>query len=210
MTTSESTKLDDIRDIYAEHADQMARLDWFNRLLTGRYRRSFFGRARGRVLDVACGVGTNLEYLPDDIEYVGVDLSPDMLAKAAERYERLERDENLFEMDAQALDFADDSFDTVISALSSCTFPDPHAALAEMGRVCRPDGRILLVEHGESSFGPLARFQRWRAEAHFEKHACRWTQEPLELVEEAGLRVCDHVRGFLGVFTAIEARVTEA
>jgi len=59
-------------------------------------------------------------------------------------------------MDAQALEFPDDSFDTVISSFSTCTFPDPIAALHEMERVCTPDGEILLLEHRRSDAAPLA------------------------------------------------------
>jgi ubiquinone/menaquinone biosynthesis C-methylase UbiE len=195
-----------IRDTYADQADTMDRLDVLNRLFTGRYRHGLFGRGEGRVLDVACGVGTNRRYLPADVEYVGVDLSPDMLTKAAGRHDDLERGESLLEMDAQDLAFEDDSFDTVVSSLSTCTFPDPIAALQEMQRVCRPGGRILLLEHGRSSVGPIASVQEWRADAHFEKHACRWTQEPLELVRAAGLAVEDSSTALFGVITAIEAR----
>jgi ubiquinone/menaquinone biosynthesis C-methylase UbiE len=198
-----------IRETYAGQADTMDRLDVLNRLFTGRYRSRLFGRAEGRVLDVACGVGTNRGYLPDGVEYVGVDLSPDMLAKAARRHDDLERGESLLEMDAQDLAFEADSFDTVVSSLSTCTFPDPIAALEEMQRVCRPGGRILLLEHGRSSVGPIAGVQEWRADAHFEKHACRWTQEPLELVREAGLVVEDSSTALFGVITAIEARPGE-
>jgi len=94
--------VDDIRDVYAEQADRMERFDWLNRLLTGRFREGLFGQAEGRVLDVAAGLGTNVEYLPESVSYVGVDISPDMLEKAELRYERLERGDTLLEMDRVA------------------------------------------------------------------------------------------------------------
>jgi ubiquinone/menaquinone biosynthesis C-methylase UbiE len=111
-------------------------------------------------------------------------------------------------MDAQSLDFPDDSFDTVISALSTCTFPDPGAALREMDRVCRPDGRILLLEHGRSDVGPIARYQEWRADAHYAKAGCRWTQEPLAVARDAGLDVVAADSALFGIVTTIEARPT--
>ncbi|WP_435180825.1 class I SAM-dependent methyltransferase [Halorussus sp. AFM4] len=197
--------LAEIRDSYAEYADWMERFDWFDRLLTGRARRRQFGDAAGRVLDVACGTGTNFRYLPRTVELVGVDISPEMLAKAEARLDRLGRDGTLRRMDAQHLAFDDDSFDTVVSALSTCTFPDPVAALREMERVCRPDGRILLVEHGRSSVGPIARFQDWRADAHYRQAGCRWNQEPLAVAERAGLTITEARTGPLGILTAIEA-----
>ncbi|MFB6232726.1 MAG: class I SAM-dependent methyltransferase [Haloarculaceae archaeon] len=197
------TSISDIRETYATQADRMARLSWLNRLFTGRYRRDLFGRAEGRVLDVACGTGLNRRYLPDSVEYVGVDISPEMLANARER----NGDGATFrEMDAGELAFTDDSFDTAVSSLSTCTFPDPVAALEEMARVCRPGGRVLLLEHGRSDVAPLARFQDWRADAHFRKHACRWNQRPLRNVAEAGLSVTETTTALFGVLTAIEAR----
>ncbi len=201
---------DAIRGVYADQARTMARLDVCNRLLTGRARRRLFGRAEGRVLDVACGVGTNRRYLPEGTTYVGLDLSPAMLAQAADRVADDGGDGpgvlGLCEGDAERLPFGDDAVDTVISSLSTCTFPDPVAALDEFARVCRPDGRVLLLEHGRSSVGPVARFQEWRAEAHYRKHACRWTQEPLDVVGASRLTVERSRTGMLGALTAVEAR----
>ena len=186
----------------------MDRFRWTNRLVTGRYRRRLFGRAEGRVLDVACGTGLNLRYLPDSTTYVGIDASPEVLEKARHRVGAWDRVEGLHEMDAQNLDFPDDSFDTVVSSLSTCTFPDPAAALNEMARVCKPAGRVLLLEHGRSSVGSLARFQDWRADAHYEKHSCRWNQDPLAGLAETNLEVRNASTALLGVITAIEATPT--
>lgn len=198
--------IEDVRETYREQATAMAKMDWLNRAFTGRYRQRLFGDATGRVLDVACGVGTNLQYLPEDSEYVGIDISADVLAEAKQRLGDSTRETTLSNMDAQDLDFPDDSFDTVISSLSTCTFPDPITALSEMGRVCAPDGRVLLLEHGRSSVGALARFQDWRADAHFEKHHCRWNQDPLRVVAESPLTTVESSSAVLGIFTAIEAR----
>lgn len=201
-----SMSVEEIQSAYADYADWMNRFDRVDRLLTGRYRRRQFGDAEGRVLDVACGTGTNFPYLPNGVDLVGIDVSPDMLAHARERLDGLDLDGDLRRMDAQALEFPDDSFDTVVSALSTCTFPDPVAALEEMARVCRPGGRILLVEHGRSDVGPFARFQDWRADAHYEQAGCRWNQEPLDVVSRAGLPVEDSETALFGVVTMVDAR----
>ena len=201
-----SKSAEEIADAYASVADKLARWQRLDRLFAGRYRRRQFSDANGRVLDVACGTGQNFRYLSSSSEVVGIDISGEMLAHARTELDRLDLDGTVHQMDAQALDFDDDSFDTVISSLSTCTFPDPVAALSEMGRVCAPDGRILLLEHGRSHIGPIARFQDWRADAHFEKHSCRWNQEPLEIVAASPLTVVDSSSAFLGIITAIEAR----
>ena len=194
----------EIRDAYADYADRLGRFDWVDRLVAGRYRRARFGDVSGRVLDVACGTGPNFRYLPETVDLVGVDISPEMLDNAADRLAGLEVDGRLERMDAQDLAFEDDSFDAVVSALSTCTFPDPVAALREMERVCKPSGTVRLVEHGKSDVGPVARFQEWRADAHYAKMGCRWTQEPREVVAEAGLSVRDSSTGLLGMVTTFE------
>ncbi|SEN53348.1 Methyltransferase domain-containing protein [Halorientalis persicus] len=194
----------DIADSYAEYADCMHRLEWLDRAIIGRYRQARFGDVDGRVLDVACGTGTNFQYLPDGVDLVGIDISPEMLANAGKQLAEQGMDGTLREMDAQDLEFPDDSFDAVISALSTCTFPDPVAALREMNRVCKPEGTIRLVEHGRSDVGPIARFQEWRAEAHYAKMGCRWTQEPSDVVAEAGLGVLETRTGLFGTITTFE------
>jgi ubiquinone/menaquinone biosynthesis C-methylase UbiE len=195
----------DVEDTYDDQADTYARFDRLDRLFTGRYRRRQFGDATGRVLDVACGTGTNFPYVPASADLVGVDLSAEMLAHARDRLDDLRRDADLHRMDAQHLAFPDDSFDTVVSALSTCTFPDPVAALDEMARVCKPGGRVRLFEHGESDVGPVARFQRWRSDAHYEQHGCRWTQDPLDHVAAADLVVESADTSFLGMLTTVDA-----
>ncbi|THE65810.1 class I SAM-dependent methyltransferase [Salinadaptatus halalkaliphilus] len=183
--------LEDIQAAYARYAPWVDRLGWLDHLFTGRYRRRQFARADGRVLDVACGPGTNVRYLPAGTEIVGIDISDPLLEQARAALDTLEREGTVARMDAQALEFEDDSFETVISSFSTCTFPDPVAALREMGRVCRPDGEILLLEHGRSDNPLIARYQEWRADAHYEKSGCRLTQEPLEVVRRAGLSVTE-------------------
>lgn len=194
---------DELREIYAEMAPRFERFEPVDRLLTGRARRRLFARAVGRVLDVACGTGINARYLPRDVELVGIDLSPAMLSRARARSDRLGIDADFRQGDASVLPFDDGACDTVVSTMSTCTFPDPVAALREMARVCAPDGQVLLLEHGRSSVGPIARFQDWRAPSHFAKTGCRWNHEPVELVTEAGIEVETVDRRLLGVFTAM-------
>lgn len=204
--TSRPKSVEDVAHLYDDMAAQFARWRFADQLFAGPFRKRLFGDATGRVLDVACGTGVNFRYLPETAQLVGVDVSPEMVAAAQAELQRLRRGGTVYEMDAQDLQFPDDSFDTVISALSTCTFPDPIAALDEMARVCKPDGRVLLFEHGRSDNELVGRFQEWRAEAHYENHACRWTQEPLENVAASDLSVVDSEVRFLGMVTSIEAR----
>lgn len=196
----------DIADLYDDMAERYDRWDWANRLFSGPLRKRAFADASGRVLDVACGTGTNFRYLPPTAQLVGVDLSAEMVEAARAELDDIGRGGTVYRMDAEDLTFPDDSFDTVISALSTCTFPDPVAALSEMARVCRPDGRVLLFEHGRSDVELVGRFQDWRADTHYERHGCRWTQDPLAHFAETDLTVVESEEFFLGIVTVIEAQ----
>lgn len=74
-----------------------------------------------------------------------IDLSPRMLERA--RRQIASRQVTILEMDAQALDFPDDSFDIVLATFVFCSVPDPVLGLAEARRVCKPGGELLLLEH---------------------------------------------------------------
>jgi ubiquinone/menaquinone biosynthesis C-methylase UbiE len=198
-----------LQSAYDALAAEYERKVWFDQAVlgVGRLRRRLMSRARGRILDVACGTGLNFAHFPRGSRVTGVDLSPEMLGLARRTAERLGLQADLLVMDAQGLDFPDESFDTVVSSLSTCTFPDPIAALREMGRVCRSDGSILLLEHGHSSLPWLAKFQDRTVHQHYQQNAgCRWNQEPLELVRAAGLRVLQDRRSIFGMFHSMEAR----
>jgi ubiquinone/menaquinone biosynthesis C-methylase UbiE len=198
----------DIAALYDEMADCYARWNWANRLFSGPLRRRAFGDASGRVLDVACGTGANFRYLPPTAQLVGVDISAAMVEAARAELGDIRRGGTVYRMDAQELQFPANSFDTVVSALSTCTFPDPVAALSEMARVCRPDGRVVLLEHGRSDSRLLNRLLAWRADAHYEAHGCRWTQEPLAHFESVDLTVVESETYLAGLITVIEARPT--
>lgn len=177
-------------------------LDWLG---LGRLRRELLQKASGDVLEVAVGTGKNLPHYPGGCAITAIDLSPEMLNVARKRADRLDLDATFQVMDAEALDFPDGSFATVVSTLSTCTFPDPVKALREMARVCRPGGKVLLLEHGRSSRPRLARFQDRRAEGFSKPLGCHWNREPLELLRHAGLTTMTARRTFFGVLHTVEA-----
>lgn len=108
-------------------------------------RRQLLLRASGRVLEVAIGTGKNLHYYPKVCKIIAVDISGEMLNVARKRAAQISMDVSFLLADAAALPFSTNSFDTVVSSLTTCTFPDPVSALQEMVRVCKPTGRILCL-----------------------------------------------------------------
>src|SRR6476660_9642540 len=109
-------------------------------------------RAGDRVLEVGVGTGINVALYPRDCAVTGIDLSSSMLEKARERIARKGvRNVRLLQMDAANLKFADDSFDIVYAPYVISVVPDPVAVTREMRRVCRPGGRIVILNHFRSS-----------------------------------------------------------
>jgi ubiquinone/menaquinone biosynthesis C-methylase UbiE len=167
-------------------------------------RRKLLKQATGRVLEIGVGTGRNIPLYPGSCNLTAIDLSPGMLEIARERAERLGLVVTFSVMDAESLEFPDQSFDTVVDSLNMCTFPDPVAALREMARVCKQGGRILLLEHGRSDRGWLGRWQDRREDSHAKRLGCRWNREPLDLVRKAGLMPDAAERAFFGIFHVIE------
>src|SRR5438128_9596005 len=125
-------------------------ISFFERILFGDGREWVCSRARGKVLELACGTARNLPFYGDEVQLTGVELSPGMLAIAHQRAKELGHPADLRLGDVQALDFPDESFDTVTCTLGFCTIPDTRAAAAEAFRVLRAGGQLLLLEHVRS------------------------------------------------------------
>lgn len=197
---------EEIQRKYNDFASKYAVMERVQELLGVRkLRQRLLQRASGEVLEVACGTGANLSYYPQACSITAIDVSPAMVAIADQRAEEWEMNVEFQIMDAERLAFPAESFDTVVSSLTVCTFPDPIAALEEMQRVCREDGRIFLLEHGHSDNWFVGRFQDVREEAHVKHLGCHWNREPLELAQQAGLNPVTTRRTFLGIFHEIEA-----
>jgi ubiquinone/menaquinone biosynthesis C-methylase UbiE len=208
IPNSEKLTVNQLQGAYDELAKEYEKKIWFDQNILGiaRYRMQLMFHAHGKILDVACGTGLNFAAFPTTSEITAIDLSPRMLEIAQHKATQLKLNIQTQIMDAGKLEFADESFDTVTSALSTCTFPDPVQALQEMRRICRKGGLILLLEHGHSSIRWLANFQDRHVLPHYQQNAgCRWNQDPLDLVKTMGMKILENKRFGLGMFHAIVA-----
>ena len=104
-----------------------------------------------KVLEVGVGTGINAALYPADCSVTGIDFSSSMLEKAHDRIARKGvRNVRLLQMDAQNMKFADDSFDIVYAPYVISVVPDPVAVTREMHRVCKPGGKIIILNHFRS------------------------------------------------------------
>lgn len=103
----------------------------------------------GDVLEVGVGTGLSLPDYKPHLKITGIDLAPEMLAKARERVvkEKLGHVAGLHEMDATNLEFDDDSFDTVVAMYVITVVPEPEKVMRELARVTKPGGQVMLVNH---------------------------------------------------------------
>lgn len=111
-----------------------------------------------RVLEVGVGTGASLDLYPRQAEITGVDISEDMLRLSEKRALKASRSVELYAMNAESLDFQDDSFSHVVAMYVVSVSPDPAAIVKEMLRVCRPGGEIVILNHfsdEESLLGKL-------------------------------------------------------
>jgi phosphatidylethanolamine/phosphatidyl-N-methylethanolamine N-methyltransferase len=118
-------------------------------------------RPGDRILEVGVGTGINTSLYPRNCHITGIDLSTGMLEKARERVAR-ERLTNvrLLEMDAASLTFPDGVFDIVYAPYLVSVVPDPVQVAREMRRVCRPGGKIIILNHFRSPSPVLSWFER--------------------------------------------------
>ncbi len=143
--------------VYADHIFPLMMESGLGSALHRRYRQQALGGARGQVLEIGFGTGLNLLCYPPEVErLVGLDSASVLQARVRRRIaaapfpvERLKRDA------ADRLPFPDEHFDTVVSTWTLCSIARLRAALRELGRVLRPEGEFLFLEHGLAD-GPVA------------------------------------------------------
>lgn len=166
----------------------------------GRYQRlrpRLFAGLGGTILDAGVGTGRNIPFYPPDARVTGIDLSPEMLARAKRRRDKLGREVELVEGDILESGFPDRHFDAIVATFLFCVLDDDKQlpALRELERICKPGGEIRLLEYVYSR-DPLSRlvmrmwapWVRWAYGAAFDRDTKRYIPEAgLELVEQSFL-----------------------
>ena len=128
-----------------------------------------------KVLEVGAGTGTSFPAYPNHCDVTGIDLAPDMLARARQKIrENGWTHLSVLEMNALDLNFPDNTFDYVMAFHVVTVVPDPIQMVAEANRVCKPSGKIVIVNHFTSEFpllgsltealDPITRWLGWRTD----------------------------------------------
>jgi ubiquinone/menaquinone biosynthesis C-methylase UbiE len=202
--SDETERVRRIQDKEAPRYDRQ--ISFFERILFGDGRRWVCSQAEGDVLELAVGTARNLPFYPDDVRVTGVELSPEMLAIASRRAGELGREADLRLGDVQALEFPDESFDTVVCTLGLCTIPDDRKAAIEAHRVLRPGGRFLLMEHVRSPSLPVRAVERMLDPLSVRFQGDHLLRDPLDYLASAGFDVERAERSKWGIVERVAAR----
>jgi ubiquinone/menaquinone biosynthesis C-methylase UbiE len=180
---------------------------FMERIRLRKYRRLFWSRVESsRVLEIGVGTGKNFPYYPTDAGIDAIDFSEKMLEHANDRAKKQKVKVHLQQMDVQNLDFADNTFDTVAATMVFCSVPDPVRGIREVERVCKPGGKVVLLENNFSSIPVLAWFVKLANPLVMRIIGADFNRNPVDNVAKSDLiveKVTDLGRG---LWKLIEAR----
>jgi ubiquinone/menaquinone biosynthesis C-methylase UbiE len=169
---------------------------WFARLgdrgEMGDLRGDLAGQAFGRVVEIGAGTGLNFHHYPEGVEVFATEPDPHMFRRAEKAASATNGAVSLKRTPAESLPFADASVDAVVSTLVLCSVRDQAVTLAEVHRVLRPGGALLLLEHVRSRDPRMAAKQDKREPSHVRfAGGCHPNRDTLAAVATAGFDVSD-------------------
>lgn len=173
---------------------------------TARFRRRIFPEAEGKVLEVAIGAGLNLPYYKKVTELIGIDFSLEMLRAVEGIKSDYSFPIELQQADVETIDFAKNSFDTIVSSFSFCSYKNPVKVLNRFSRWCKPDGKILMLEHGESTNRLLRFMQKGIDPIAFKMIGCHQNRKILHEVQSSNLEILKVERAVAGILYFIWAK----
>lgn len=207
MTELREAETERVRRIWERTAPRYDKMMGFwDRILFEGGREWVCEQAEGKVLEIAVGTGRNLELYPRGANITGIDISETMLEIGRRHAADLGREVDLRIGDAQALEFEDESFDTVVCTLSLCSIPDARLSVAEMKRVLRPGGRLLLLDHVRSPSRIVYAVQRALELITLRLAGDHLTRRPLEHLRSEGFEITKLERSKWGIVQRVAAR----
>jgi ubiquinone/menaquinone biosynthesis C-methylase UbiE len=172
-----------------------------------RWRELLWSKVEGaNVLEVGVGTGKNFPYYPKSVDITAIDFSEKMLYRAEKKSGNLGIKVRLEPMDIQNLEFEDNTFDIVVATFVFCSVPDPLKGLQEVARVCKPDGKVLLLEHVLSANRVIAFLMNLANPVVERTMGPNINRKTVENVANSGLKVENVIDLGAGIFKLIEAR----
>ena len=172
-----------------------------------RWRELLWSKVEGKkILEVGVGTGKNFDYYPKDVEISAIDFSDKMLNRARKRADKRGARVHLQQMNVQHLEFEDETFDTVVATFVFCSVPDPIRGLMEVKRVCKPGGKVVLLEHILSANRILASLMNLANPLVVRMIGANINRKTVDNVRESGLIVEQVTNLTAGIFMLIEAR----
>ncbi|KAH3899223.1 related to Methyltransferase OMS1, mitochondrial [Saccharomycodes ludwigii] len=181
----------------------------------GSKRKWLTSHCKGDVLEVSCGTGRNIKYLdPTKLNSVTfLDASRNMVEVTQEKFRNeypgfakaafvVGKAEDLIDLDKKN----QVKYDTILEAFGLCSHKDPVRALKNFEQLLKPDGRIILLEHGRGDYDFVNKVLDKRADNRLETWGCRWNLDIGELLDDSGLEVVEEKRFHLGTTWAIVAK----
>jgi ubiquinone/menaquinone biosynthesis C-methylase UbiE len=173
---------------------------------TNKFRQRIFQDARGKVLEVAIGSGLNYPFYSRNIELTGLDFSPEMLKAAQNAVKNYPFNTIFMQEDVETIEFDENSFDTIVSSGSLCAYQDPLHVLNKFQRWCKPEGKILMMEHGISTNRILAVFQKSLDPLALKVAGCHQNRDISNIVRSSNLKLVREERYMAGYLYLIWAK----
>ncbi len=141
--------------------------------------------ARGDVLEVGVGAGANFPFYDrDQVKVTAADFSEEMIGIARKVAVKHGIEAEFVVEDVEKLSFPKNSFDTVVSTLSLCSYFDPVKVLNQMNRWCRKGGQILLLEHGSSSYFSISLLQKVLNPLAHTISGCHYNRDIMRIIDQ--------------------------
>ncbi len=167
--------------MYEKNRNHETLNNWRSKLLKSAY---------GNILEVGIGVGANFPfYNRENVHITGVDFSQQMIKSAERLASTIQIKANFIQNDIDQLRFEENAFDCIVSTLTLCSYPEPVATLKKFNEWCKPNGTILLMEHGLSTKRLLSTTQKIINPLFKKISGCNCNRDMLAIIEQSDLQI---------------------
>ena len=193
-------------DLFNSQATHYDRRRKKKRSFDQKWRKELLSYAKGKILEISAGAGANFRFYPSDVKITAVDASPAMISKAIIAADECGAKADFITSFVEDIAFPRESFDTVVSTLSMCTYDDPLNVLNLLNQWCKKDGLILLLEHGASKYKFIRWFQDRYDRFQYRRIGCHTNRNILDIVSHSDLEIIISKRRAMGILYIIHAK----